>query len=435
MAMQNINTGQTQSGTPTQAQADAGWVPVSNSNLPQSSGSADIPSVAGPQLSTMTLAQAQQQAEQAFSGIVSPMTVEDIRAREREAQGLTSKTASAVYDPQINERQRVGLAQVSTAEGVVGQRQGFNISTAELAFVADTQSKVVQSITEVQNQKQAYIDQGNFNAANRADDQLQKLNEFNVQMTMAKANYALQLMSGSREQAQLELAKYQTDLSAQKQQFEMSMSEKKLALDIAGLTGEYEGSPTFDARQADIENAMNAANLTGFYKGNETLANFMAKADIALREKGIAIDMARLEETIRSNRAQESISRALRAGGGGGDNQGATDDSWSGQINAAAQRLVNLRNSGQLSDLSYNAELADMSDVFSRLNITQIGDQRALLNQAMEVVGGTRPAQPGQYEPPKPKLTVTDWENLNRKIQGNSLSGGWQSPIQSFFGG
>lgn len=49
------------------------------------------------------------------------------------------------------------MAQVSTAEGVVGQRQGFNISTAELAFVADTQAKVTQAITEVQTKNKPIL--------------------------------------------------------------------------------------------------------------------------------------------------------------------------------------------------------------------------------------------------------------------------------------
>ena len=422
MAMQNIITGQVQSGTPSQAQADAGWVPVSNSNLPQSGGSAGIPSVQSPNISTMTLQQAQAQAEQAFSGIVSPMTIEDIRAREREAQAITLRTAESVYNPQIREKERIGMAQVSTAEGVVGQRQGFNISTAELAFVADTQSKVTQAITEVQNQKQAYIDQGNFNAANRADDQLQKLNEFNAQMTMAKANYALQLMSGSREQAQLELEKYKTELQGQKQQFEMSMAEKQLALDIAGLTGEYDGSPTFAAKQAAIQNAMSAANLTGYYNGKETLAMVTAKADIALRQQGIEIDKARLQETIRANKAQEAISRysASRSG------KAEADESPSGLINAAAQRLLNLRSQGKLTDLNYAAEITGLSGVFGDTTDKTRGDLESMVNQTMEALSGQRP----QSQRNQPVISASQWEDLAKKLQPPTYNS-----TRAFFGG
>ena len=433
MAMQNINTGQVQSGTPSQAQADSGWVPVSNSNLPQSGGSAGIPSVQSPNISTMTLQQAQAQAEQAFSGIVSPMTIEDIRAREREAQDITSRTAESVYNPQIREKERTGMAQVSTAEGVVGQRQGFNISTAELAFVADTQSKVTQAITEVQNQKQAYIDQGNFNAANRADDQLQKLNEFNAQMTMAKANYALQLMGGSREQAQLELQKYQTELQGQKQQFEMSMAEKQLALDIANLTGEYTSSdgtvsPTFAAKQAAIQNAMSAANLTGYYDGRETLASVTAKADIALRQQGIEIDKARLQETIRANKAQEAISRAAAARSGK-----EADKAPSQFMTDAVIRLDGLKKTGQFNNLTYDAELFNLGSMMGLVSSDGTRDKEGFKILQSNLNNALNDLSPSKYE-----MSASDWERIASRLAPVSSSQSWNTSANStmsFFGG
>ena len=94
---------------------------------------------------------------------------------------------------------------VSTAEGVTGQRQGFNISTAESAFLANTQNQVNEKIKAVEDQKAAAINAGNLDATNKADNDLAKLQDFNVKLTLAKANYALQLMSGARSQAQLDL--------------------------------------------------------------------------------------------------------------------------------------------------------------------------------------------------------------------------------------
>ena len=88
----------------------------------------------------MSLDQARGEADKAFSGLVAPMTLEQIRAREAETKAGVEQTASAVYDPNISREKQVGASQVSTAEGVVGQRQGFNISTAEQAFVADVQN-------------------------------------------------------------------------------------------------------------------------------------------------------------------------------------------------------------------------------------------------------------------------------------------------------
>jgi len=157
----------------------------------------------------MSLSDARGQADKAFSGLVAPMTLDEIRNREATAQGLTAQTADSVYDPAISRQKQVGAAQVSTTEGVVGQRQGFNISTAEQAYVASVENKVQDAIKEVENTKASYIAQGNLAAADRADAQLQSLNEWNSQMVIAKANYALQIMSGDREQAGLELQRAQ----------------------------------------------------------------------------------------------------------------------------------------------------------------------------------------------------------------------------------
>jgi len=193
-------------------------------------------------ISTMTLAEAQRQADQAFSGIVAPMSLEEIRAREEAAKAVTAETAASIYNPQISREKQTGASQVSTAEGVVGQRQGFNISTAEQAFVADVQNKVQDRIKEVENIKAAYISQGNLAAADRADAQIQLLNEFNTQMTIAKANYALQIMAGNREQAQLELAQAQAKADQAAQNRQLDVAEIEMLSKIPeGKTFTYNG--------------------------------------------------------------------------------------------------------------------------------------------------------------------------------------------------
>lgn len=178
----------------------------------------------------LSFEQASEQAEQAFAGIVAPMTLEDIRAREAQTKAGVLQSAEAIYNPQLQREKQIGAGQVSTAEGVVGQRQGFNISTAEQAFVADVQNKVQDRLREVENIKANYISQGNLAAATRADDQIQKLNEFNTNLTIAKANFALQIMSGSREQAQLELAQTQSNLERMKTEQTLALSNEELKL-------------------------------------------------------------------------------------------------------------------------------------------------------------------------------------------------------------
>lgn len=303
----------------------------------------------------VSLESATAQAEQAFSGVVSPMSLEEIRTREKEAQDLALQAANSTYDPQKQREQQVGGAQVSTAEGVVGQRQGFNVSTAELAFVADVQTKVEDRIKSVENAKATYIAQGNMAAADRADQQIQQLNEFNTQMTIAKANYALQIMAGNRDEARLGLEKDKFALEEANFKRQGEQFDKQLAISIAGLTGEYEGSPTFAAKQAEIQNSIATANLTGYYEGKETLAAVAQRVQLDLAKKGYELNVKQLEETIRSNRAQESIARS-RGGGGG-----STETTPSSYTDAAIARLRNLRDSGKLTDANYDAEVRNLA--------------------------------------------------------------------------
>ena len=266
-------------------------------------------------LPRMSLSDARGQADKAFSGLVAPMTLDEIRNREATAQGLTAQTADSVYDPAISRQKQVGAAQVSTTEGVVGQRQGFNISTAEQAYVASVENKVQDAIKEVENTKASYIAQGNLAAADRADSQLQSLNEWNSQMVIAKANYALQIMSGDREQAGLELQQARFGLEQRSQEFNEGMAKENLEISLASLTGDYKGSPTFAAKQAEIGNAMALAGITGVY-GEQNEPTWAAKEAAFQRElqrMGIDISRDQLNESIRSNRVQEGSAAARLA--------------------------------------------------------------------------------------------------------------------------
>ena len=130
------------------------------------------------------------------------------------------------------------------------------------------------------------------------------------------------------------------------------MAEKNLNISIAQLTGDYNGSPTFAATQAKIENALAEANLTGFYNGSKTLEAVTTEAQLALQREGIDIERDRLSETIRSNRAQEGLSAARLASESGKNDPTPTD-----AVNETVNRLVDLRNSGKLNDANYQAEV------------------------------------------------------------------------------
>lgn len=251
---------------------------VSGNTYTPVAGGGDAPSPLRQPLTTMSLQQAQGQAEQAFSGLVAPMTLEDIRTREAQAKAGVAETATSIYDPNISREKQTGAAQVSTAEGVVGQRQGFNISTAEQAFVADVQNKVQDRVREVENIKASYISQGNLAAADRADSQLQALNEWNSQMTIAKANYALQLMAGNREQAQLELAQAQAKTQEAAQARQLDVAEISMLMNIPeGKTFEY-NSKTYTGMKPQQMDILSNSEIISLMKtipyGEEQSFNF-----------------------------------------------------------------------------------------------------------------------------------------------------------------
>lgn len=374
--MTNISTGESISGTPTQAQADQGWVPTAD---PASSSSTTSSFSALP--TGMSLSSAQSQADAAFSGLVAPMTVEEINQRETDAKAINQAAGESTFDPLVSREKQVGGSQVSTAEGVVGQRQGFNISTAEQAFVADVQNKVEDRVREVENQKATYISQGNLAAADRADAQLQSLNEWNSQMTIAKADYALQLMAGSRDEARLGLEQAKFGLDQQAQDFNQDMATQSLAVSIGEMMGSYNGSPTFMAEQAKISNALDMAGLTGWLNNTdgtqtETLESITNKAQLALQQQGIDIDVRQLEEQIRSNKVQESLSAARLAA-----DTGDTDQTPSSIMTEAVNRLDSLKGTPEFNDLTYNAEIQTIAEGFGF-----VGDGSELDKQIVEMV-------------------------------------------------
>lgn len=221
--------GQIISSDNNQALADQGFAWVG----PAGSGSgANATEVAGnsggsyDQYNFMTLKQAQRLAENAFSGMQSPMTMEQIRQRELEAQELNRQTAGAIYDPKIKGSEALGRGQISTTKGVVGQGSGFTLSTAEMTYLNNVQGEVQARTKEIVDAKANYIAQGDFAAAERADEQIALLREYENKLIMAKANYALALMSGDREQAN-------AILDQQKFAFDRYATQATLDLNIA----------------------------------------------------------------------------------------------------------------------------------------------------------------------------------------------------------
>jgi hypothetical protein len=218
-----------------------------------------------PQHQQMTLAQAQAQAAGAFSGMQSPMTMDQIRERELEAQELGRETAASIYTPQIKGSEALGRGQMSTVRGAVGQGSGFALSTAEMTFMNNTQAEVQSRTKEIVDTKANYIAQGDFQAAERADQQIASLREYENQLVMAKANYALQLMSGDREQANVVL-------NQQKFAFDQYSTERQLDTQEIGMLLSLPKGESFTYNGKTYEGLGKPADADPFWKSSDIIS-------------------------------------------------------------------------------------------------------------------------------------------------------------------
>lgn len=268
-------------------------------------------------MTVLTPDQIQEQTNTAFSGMVSPMSIDEIRAQQAKSEAASAQTAEATYNPQIATETTSGARAVGAAEGQAagaGAGAGSGAGSAQIAFLASVQQNVNDRIAAIQKEKEAAINQGQVNAANIAQASIDKLNEYNNNLLIAKANYAISLMGQN-----LQAAQFNEQVKTNEQNYEIAKSN--LAINLANLTGKMaDGSPTYQAQQDKINNALKEADIRGYYKGEKTLARMIADADIELRKEGIAIDKSQLAESIRHNKASEGIEAAnaaaakLRAG-------------------------------------------------------------------------------------------------------------------------
>ena len=140
------------------------------------------------------------------------------RIAEEQASAREARRAQAesIFGPRIARAEDIGRKQVGTAEGASGQRAGFNLSTAESTFIKGVQDEVDARISEIQQQRDAYIAVGDANALQRADAALAQLEDKKTQMMLNKANYALGIFGAEQDQVgtDIQLMKALNDIPA-----------------------------------------------------------------------------------------------------------------------------------------------------------------------------------------------------------------------------
>ena len=124
-------------------------------------------------------------------GLISPLDEQSIASAQESAARLNRESAESIFGPRLQRAEELGEAQVSTAEGVAGQSQQFNLSTARLSLINNLQGRIEDRIGAIEKEKQTYIDTGDFQAQQRADTQLAELRDYNNQLLFKQADFAL----------------------------------------------------------------------------------------------------------------------------------------------------------------------------------------------------------------------------------------------------
>jgi len=311
-----------------------------------------------------------------FADYQTGLSKEDITSREEQARELRRQQADIMFAPRLQRAEDLNAAQISTAKGVVGQRQGFNISTAEQQYIATLEAKAEERIKQIEKEKENYIATGDFNASQRADASLRDLREVQNNLLFKKVEVAMQL--GAQE--------------IQKSQF-----EDRMKLDMANALGHFDdGSSTFAAQQAKIADAYARANITGLYDSGdgkgliETLAAKTSRLDNELRKKGIKIQWAQLNESIRSNMAREAKDGVVNAAGAikyTGDLQT--------NIKLIANKMINLKDSGMMNDETWDLYMDELITEMYGTNVQGADLDKiknswgSLVAQEMERIDGT----------------------------------------------
>lgn len=399
-----------------QSLSDQGFAYVGSSAL---SGTPQNPSLAGvspsyspPKL--MSLGEAQKKADEAFSGMQSPMTLSQIRQRELEAQALGRQTAMSVYDPKIRQSEALGRGEVSTAQGILGQGSGFNLSTAEHTYINNIHNEVFNRTKELVDSKATLIMQGDFQAAERADEQIARLKEYDNQLVMAKADYALRLMADNKDAARLALEQQRFSFEREEAYWNRDLEMNKLELTVANLMGEYRGKPTLEAENAKIRFALDEAGLTGTYNGKETLDSRIKQAQLELQREGLDLDWAKFEESVRQFNQEMSLSwanyqKSIKQDEG-------VDDGLLMMIDSAADSIINAEKYGSSTDglwWSMIDRLAEQSEV---------ADKEALDRYLINAIRAK-----------KGESLVTDWSAPDTRIADIDSVFNRVNPIDQYF--
>lgn len=274
-------------------------------------------------------------------GISTAITPEEIRQREAQQKEQIRQMAEGIFNPMIEEARATGEKKVGSAKAQLGVARGLGLSTAETTFINSVQAEVDKQVRQIEAKKAEFIASGNFQAAQQAEQALMDLQNQQNNLILAKAGMALQLMGMEQEAFQFE----------KQFAFTVDSFDFKKKVDIAGLTGLFDGAETLAAKQQRLQNELAKAAVTGEFEGEKTLQakqweeelkNMKFNNQIALfsmlssipQDLEVAIEMP--DGTIKK---LHGLQRKFGTAGGGSDKEADIIDS-------AAEDIIEAENEG-----------------------------------------------------------------------------------------
>lgn len=183
----------------------------------------------------------------------SAMTIEDIRAREREAREGRRIEADSIFDPKIRQAQELGERQEGSAKAQLGVTRGLGLSSTEMSYINLIEEQAQERIDDIEKQKREYISTGDSAAAERADNAIFQLEQMKTDLLFKKAMLADRLLSRQESSRQFdeslgfqkEEATFQRGIIGQEQlradralDFQLGSEDREIAAEIRAVAAQ-----------------------------------------------------------------------------------------------------------------------------------------------------------------------------------------------------
>lgn len=107
------------------------------------------------------------------------------------ARRARAAQAESLFGQKIASAEKISAGEAIGVKNIGGQSAGFNMSTANQALLNNVYKKLDDTKGQIAKEKQAYIDEGNWQAVERADKQIQDLEDKRQAILLKQADWAI----------------------------------------------------------------------------------------------------------------------------------------------------------------------------------------------------------------------------------------------------